>query len=135
MMSNYHMLMLMCQEICWRSRRLALWMASDCGPPNLLRSIPEDVSRYIISMYLWGRVCIYHIHVSLRTCLDISYPCISEDVSRYIMSVDLWGRVWKYIISTCIYEDVSMCISYPCISEDVSVYVYIVYSYKGYFFS
>ena len=35
-----------------RSRRLALWMASDYGPPNLLRSIPEDVSRYIISMYL-----------------------------------------------------------------------------------
>ena len=44
----------LCQERRWRSRRLALWMSSDFAPRNLLQRIPEDVSRWIIQMYLDG---------------------------------------------------------------------------------
>jgi ankyrin repeat protein len=40
------------KEIFWRERGLSVWMASDYAPPNLLKSIPEDVARYITSMYL-----------------------------------------------------------------------------------
>jgi ankyrin repeat protein len=40
------------QEKRWQKRRIALWMASDYAPPNLLKSIPEDVARYITLLYL-----------------------------------------------------------------------------------
>lgn len=42
------------EEERWEKRKLLVWLASDSTPckKNLLYRIPEDVSRYIIQMYL-----------------------------------------------------------------------------------
>jgi hypothetical protein len=39
---------LLTKEKFWRKRIDAVWMASDYASPNLLKSVPEDVARYII---------------------------------------------------------------------------------------
>jgi ankyrin repeat protein len=39
-------------EELWWNRILALWLASEHAPPNLLQRMPGDVARYIISQYL-----------------------------------------------------------------------------------